>query len=98
MALGENNDMSGEAASRSNIKIPEAQQKLLKEITDTGKIVILALINGRPLDLSLENTLADVILEAWHPGTEAGNAIADLLFGDYSPSGKLPVTFPRSVG
>ena len=96
--LGESAGMSGEASSRSWIGIPESQENLLKALVKTGKPVVLVLINGRPLTLDWENAHCNAILEAWAPGTEAGNAIADVLFGNYNPSGKLSVTFPRSVG
>ncbi len=96
--LGEPKAWSGEAASRSDISIPECQQNLLKEMLATGKPVILVLANGRPLTLTWEDSHVSAILEAWHGGTEAGNALADVLFGDYNPSGKLTTTFPRSVG
>ena len=96
--LGESREMSGEAASRSSIGIPEAQQSLLKGLYRTGKPTVLVLMNGRPLDLSWENKHIPVILETWFPGTEGGNAIADILFGKYNPSAKLPVTFPKSLG
>lgn len=98
VVLGESRDWSGEAASRSDISIPECQQTLLKEMLATGKPVILVLANGRPLTLTWENDHTDAILEAWHGGVQAGNAVADVLFGDYNPSGKLTATFPRSVG
>ncbi|CAF1471853.1 unnamed protein product [Didymodactylos carnosus] len=96
--LGESQGMSGEAASRSDIDLPENQKKLLRVLVDTGKSVVLVLINGRPLILTWENDHAAAILETWFPGTEAGNAIAEVLFGEYNPSGKLTVTFPRNVG
>ncbi|MCE1197521.1 MAG: beta-glucosidase BglX [Marinilabiliales bacterium] len=96
--LGESANMSGEAASRSDIGIPESQQKLLKELVNTGKPVVLVLLNGRPLTLVWENEHVPAILEAWAPGIEGGNAIADVLFGEYNPSGKITMTFPRSVG
>lgn len=96
--LGESRDWSGEAASRSDINIPECQQTLLKEMIATGKPVVLVLANGRPLSLTWENEHANAILEAWHGGVQAGNAVADVLFGDYNPSGKITSTFPRSVG
>ncbi len=97
-ALGESADMSGEAHSRSNIDLPGAQLKLLKQLKKTGKPIVLVLMNGRPLTInwSVENIPA--ILETWFLGIEAGNAIADVIFGDYNPSGKLTVSFPRSVG
>jgi beta-glucosidase len=96
--LGEAASMSGEAASRSEIDIPECQKNLLKALVATGKPVVLVLINGRPLTLVWENEHVNAMLEAWAPGIEGGNAIADILFGDYNPSGKLTMTFPRSVG
>ncbi|WP_346857869.1 beta-glucosidase BglX [uncultured Draconibacterium sp.] len=96
--LGESAAMSGEAASRADINIPESQKDLLKALVKTGKPVVLVLINGRPLTLEWENKNVPAILEAWAPGTEAGNAIADVLFGDYNPAGKLTMSFPRSVG
>ncbi len=96
--LGEAADMSGESSSRSDINIPESQKNLLKALVKTGKPVVLVLINGRPLTLTWENDNVNAILEAWAPGTEAGNAIADVLFGNYNPSGKITATFPRSVG
>ncbi|GAA3653143.1 glycoside hydrolase family 3 N-terminal domain-containing protein [Flavivirga jejuensis] len=100
MVMGEDYDMSGEAASRTNIKLPGSQTKLIKAIRKAvpDKKIILVLMNGRPLDLSEEDTLADAILETWFPGTMGGHGVADLLFGTYSPSGKLPVTFPRTLG
>jgi beta-glucosidase len=96
--MGEAADMSGESSSRSDIGLPESQQNLLKALVKTGKPVVLVLINGRPLTLPWENEHMEAILEAWAPGTEAGNAIADVLFGNYNPSGKITATFPRSVG
>ncbi|KAA2241757.1 beta-glucosidase BglX [Chitinophaga agrisoli] len=98
MALGESQGMTGEAASRSNISIPENQQQLLKAIRATGKPVVLVLSNGRPLTLEWEDANVPAILETWFLGTEAGNAIADVLFGDYNPSGKITMTFPRNTG
>ncbi len=96
--LGEAFNMSGEAASRSNIELPENQKDLLKELKRTGKPVVLVLINGRPLALQWENENIDAILEAWFPGTKAGEAIVDVLFGNTNPSGKITMTFPRNVG
>jgi len=96
--LGEAADMSGESSSRSDISIPESQENLLKALVNTGKPVVLILFNGRPLILKWENDHVGAILDAWFPGTEAGNAIADVLFGDYNPSGKLSMTFPLSQG
>ncbi|WP_438426050.1 beta-glucosidase BglX [Aquimarina macrocephali] len=98
MVMGELENMSGEAASRTSIKLPGHQQELIAEIKKTGKPIVLVLLNGRPLDLSWENETVDAIVEAWFPGTSGGHAIADVLFGDYNPSGKLTVTFPRNIG
>jgi beta-glucosidase len=98
MALGESQGMTGEAASRSNISIPGNQQQLLKAIHATGKPVVLVLMNGRPLTLEWEDANIPSILETWFLGTEAGNAIADVLFGDYNPAGKITMTFPRNTG
>jgi len=96
--MGEVAGMSGEAGSRSLIDLPESQRNLLKALAHTGKPVVLILINGRPLALSMENEMTTAMLEAWAPGVEGGNAIADVLFGDYNPSGKLTTSFPRNVG
>jgi beta-glucosidase len=100
MVMGEDYDMSGEAASRTNIKLPGKQTDLIKAIRKAvpNKQIVLVLMNGRPLDLSEEDTLADAILETWFPGTSGGYGVADVLFGAYNPSAKLPVTFPRTVG
>ena len=96
--LGEPRSWSGEAASRSNIDIPQTQRNLLQAMLDIGKPVVLVLANGRPLTLTWENENVDAMIEAWHGGTQAGHALADILFGDYNPSGKLTTTFPRNVG
>jgi beta-glucosidase len=96
--VGESQGMTGEAASRAELSIPGRQLDLLKALKQTGKPLVLVLMNGRPLTLKWENDNADAILETWFAGTEAGNAIADILFGDYNPSGKLPITFPEHVG
>lgn len=96
--VGEATEMSGEAASRTDITIPDAQKKLIRELVKTGKPVVLVLMSGRPLDISEEIALPVSILQIWHPGVEAGNAVADVLFGDYNPSGKLTNSWPRSVG
>lgn len=98
MVVGETERMSGEAASRTSIKLPGHQQQLIKAIKNTGKSIVLVLMNGRPLDLSWESNQVDAILEAWFPGTSGGHAITDVVFGDYNPSGKLTVTFPRNIG
>jgi len=96
--VGEASEMSGEAASRTDISIPESQKVLIRELTKTGKPVVLALMSGRPLVIKEELDLPVSILQIWHPGIEAGNAVADVLFGDYNPSGKLTATWPRNVG
>lgn len=98
IAVGESADMSGEASSRSSLDLPGRQLDLVKAVQATGKPTIVVLMNGRPLTINwiAENTQA--ILETWFAGSQAGNAIADVLFGDVNPGGKLPVTFPRSVG
>lgn len=98
LVAGEPWHWTGEAASRSSIRLPEDQTQLLKKLKKEGKTVVLVLLNGRPLDLSEESELADAILEAWYPGTMGGYAVADVLFGDVNPSGKLTVTFPRNLG
>jgi len=98
MVMGESERMSGEAASRTDIRLPSIQRELIKEIKKTGKPIVLVLMNGRPLDLSFEVNQVDAIVEAWFPGTSGGHAIADVLLGDYNPSGKLTVSFPMTVG
>jgi beta-glucosidase len=90
--------MTGEASSRANLDLPGQQQQLLEAIAATGKPVALVLESGRPLDIRWANDHVAAILQAWYPGVQAGNAIADVLFGDVAPSGKLPITWPRSVG
>ncbi|MBI6116022.1 beta-glucosidase BglX [Salegentibacter maritimus] len=96
--VGEASEMSGEAASRTNLNIPDSQKELIRELVKTGKPVVLVLMSGRPLVISEEMKLPVNILQVWHPGVEAGNAIGDVLFGDYNPSGKLTATWPRNVG
>ena len=96
--LGESTSMSGESTSRTDISIPACQRELLKALKGTGKPVVLLLTNGRPLTIQDDLKNADAILETWRLGTEAGNAIADVIFGNYNPSGKLTMTFPRTVG
>jgi beta-glucosidase len=96
--MGESESMSGESSSRTDIGIPESQRLLLEELVKTGKPVVLVLFTGRPLTLGWEQEHCAAILNVWAPGTEAGNAIADVLFGDVNPGGKLTTTFPRSVG
>lgn len=97
-ALGESAEMTGESSSRSNIEIPKVQQDLLKALLKTGKPVVLVLFTGRPLALKWENEQVPAILNVWFGGTEAGDAIADVLFGDVNPSGKLSTTFPQNIG
>jgi beta-glucosidase len=96
MVLGENADMAGEFASRGSLDLPGRQAELLKSVSALGKPVVLVLMNGRPLSVNWAAENVSAILEAWEPGTEGGNAIADILFGDANPGGKLPVCFPRS--
>lgn len=97
-AVGEASEMSGEAASRTNLLIPESQKKLIRELAKTGKPMVLVLMSGRPLNISEEAELPLDILQVWHAGVEAGNAIGDVIFGDYNPSGKLTASWPRNVG
>ncbi len=95
MVLGETDMMAGEAASRASLDLPGRQEELLKAVSALGKPVVLVLLNGRPLSINWAAENVPAILEAWEPGTEGGNAVADILFGDANPGGKLPVTFPR---
>ena len=97
-ALGESSEMSGESSSRTDIGIPAVQQRLLAELLKTGKPVVLVLFTGRPLTLTWEDKHVPAILNVWFGGTETGKAVADVLFGDVNPSGKLPATFPQHVG
>jgi beta-glucosidase len=96
MVMGENADMAGEFASRGSIDLPGRQEELLKAVSALGKPIVLVLLNGRPLSINWAAEHVPAILEAWEPGTEGGNAVADILFGDANPGGKLPVCFPRS--
>lgn len=98
LAIGENRDMSGEAAARAIIRIPGQQEELARRLAATGKPVAVVLMNGRPLAIPWLAENAPALLECWWLGTQAGNAIADVLFGDYNPSGKLPISFPRHEG
>ena len=98
MVLGENQDMSGEYASRSTLDLPGRQLELLQAVKATGKPVVLVLMNGRPLDISWAAQNVPSILEVWYPGTAGGQAVANLLFGDANPGGKLPVTWMKHVG
>ena len=98
LVLGEIDLMSGEYASRSSLKLSNHQEDLLEAVSATGKPVVLVLINGRPLDISWAAEHLPAILEAWYPGSQGGNAVADILFGDANPSGHLPVSWPRNSG
>lgn len=97
-AVGEARGMSHESSSRTRLDLPDSQQALLRALKATGKPLVLVLMNGRPLALTWEQENADALLETWYSGTEGGHAIADVLFGEHNPSGKLPISFPRSVG
>ncbi|GAA0501460.1 beta-glucosidase BglX [Pigmentiphaga daeguensis] len=97
-AVGESRGMSHESSSRTRLDIPASQRALLHALKATGKPLVLVLMNGRPLDLQWESANADALLETWYSGTEGGHAIADVVFGDYNPAGKLPISFPRSIG
>ncbi|MGB0769869.1 MAG: beta-glucosidase BglX [Flavobacteriaceae bacterium] len=98
MVLGEHGLQSGEGRSRTNIGLPGLQQELLEAVYNINKNIVLVLNNGRPLVLNWANKHIPAIVEAWQLGSQSGNAIAQVLYGDYNPSGKLPMTFPRSVG
>jgi len=98
LVLGENSNMSGEASSRSNLVLPGNQQQLLEAVAATGKPVIVVLVSARPLYISWAAEHVPAILEAWYGGTEAANAITDVLFGDANPGGKLPFSWPRGSG
>lgn len=98
LALGESSEMSGEAGSRAHLNLPGNQEKLLEAVAQTGRPVVLLVFSGRPLVLNWAAEHIEAIMETWFPGTEAGSAIADLLYGDVAPSGKLPMSFPRAVG
>ncbi len=95
LVLGEKDDMAGEAASRADLGLPGRQEELLQAVVALGKPVVLVLLNGRPLSIAWAAENVPAILEAWEPGSEGGHAVADILFGDFNPGGKLPVTFPR---
>ncbi len=98
LALGEDSEMSGEAASRMDISIPAPQQRLAEELVKLGKPIVLVLTNGRPLVLDWYEQHVDAIVETWFLGSQAGHAIADVLLGDYNPSGKLTMSFPKHLG
>ena len=97
-AVGESYHWSGEAAVRTDIRLPEAQRQLLEALKETGKPIVLVNLSGRPLDLSREEEEMDAILQAWFPGTQGGHGIADVIAGDYNPSARLVMSFPRNVG
>jgi beta-glucosidase len=96
--FGEPQELSGEAASRAHLTLSGEQPALLEALARTGKPMVLVLVSGRPLELGALSDAIPAILMAWYPGTEGGTALADVLFGDVSPSGKLPVTYPRTIG
>lgn len=98
LAMGEKWDMTGEAASRVELGFPGTQEALMHELKKLGKPMVLVLMSGRPMTINWANDNLDGILHTWYAGTQGGHAIADVLYGDYNPSGKLPVTFPRHVG
>ena len=98
LVIGEHRDMSAEAKCKTSIDLPGVQRDLAKVVIATGKPVVVVLMNGRPLSIPWLEENAPAIVEAWYPGVEAGNAVARVLLGDVNPSGKLPVTFPRTVG
>lgn len=98
MVLGEAQNMSGEFASRESLDLPGNQQQLLQAVAATGKPVVLVLLNGRPLNITWASAHVPAILEAWYPGTQGGNAVANVLLGKTVPSGRLPITWPRNVG
>ena len=98
VVVGESSEMSGEAGCRSSLDLPGVQERLVRDVCETGVPVVMVLLNGRPMSISWPAEHVPAILEAWHPGIQGGNAVADLLFGDFNPGGRLPVTFPRTVG
>lgn len=98
MALGESLEMSGESRSRASLDLPGAQRRLVEAVAALGKPVAVVLLSGRPLALPWLADRADALVQAWHLGVQSGSAIADVLFGDYNPGGRLPVTFPQNVG
>jgi beta-glucosidase len=98
LALGEPRDWTGESKSRTHLGVPGRQMELFNAVAATGKPVVVVLFNGRPLTIPEINTNATAILEAWHGGVQAGNGVADILFGDVSPAGRLTISFPYDVG
>ena len=97
-AMGEPALLSGEAASRADLTLPDAQKELLHELASIGKPVVLVLFAGRPMDLSWEDKNIEAILNVWYPGTQTAEAVADVIYGDASPGGRLPISFPKHVG
>src|SRR5690606_39270929 len=98
MVLGEHGLQSGEGRSRADLGLPGVQLELLEAVYEVNPNIVLVLMNGRPLAITWADEHIPAILETWHLGTQSGNAIAQVLYGDYNPSGKLPMTFPRNVG
>ena len=98
MVLGEHGFQSGEGRSRTELGLPGVQQQLLEAVYNVNKNIVLVLNNGRPLVLNWAHENVPAIVEAWQLGTQTGNAVAQVLYGDYNPSGKLPMTFPRNIG
>jgi len=98
VVVGESREMSGEAGCRSSLDLPGVQERLVRDVCDAGVPVVMVLLSGRPMSIPWSAEHVPAILEAWHPGIQGGNAVADLLFGDFNPGGRLPVTFPRTVG
>ncbi len=98
LVVGDNGDNCGEAASKTNLDLPGSQQKLLEAVVATGTPVVMVLMNGKPMTIGWAADHVPSLVEAWYPGTMGAQAVAEVLFGDYNPGGKLPVTFPRSVG
>jgi beta-glucosidase len=98
LVMGEAQNMSGEAASRDSLDLPGQEEKLIESVAATGKPVVLVLFNGRPLNIKWAAEHVPAILDAWYPGTQGGSAVANLLFGDAVPGGKLPITWPKNVG
>ena len=96
--MGETSTMSSESASRASMDLPGIQQQMLEAVASTGKPLVLVLENGRPLDIRWASKHVPAILEAWYPGTEGGNAVADVLFGDVNPGGKLPISWAHTAG
>ena len=97
-ALGEDESCTGESKSRTSLQLPGRQQQLLEALKATGKPVVLLLVNGQPLTINWAERNVDAILETWMPGPQGGKAVAETVFGDYNPGGKLSITFPKSVG